>query len=344
MTTEGTPVSRRDTSTTRESLASKRHRARQPSARKNRANRPTLFEHTTYTHNFHLRSILRAWRRFRSGALSHWTTTVIIALSLTIHGCFVLLLTNADSAIQKWQGDNLVTVFMKKETDVAQLTQTRDQLQSKTEIQGLTVITPDEAMGRMKSMLGPEASLLDDLSDNPLPYSLEFRVQDNDQNHLSTLAGEIRSWPDVEAVSYDHEWAKKLSAVISLVRYAGMALLFLLLTAVTLIISNTIKLTIIARRDEIEVTRFMGATNTFIKAPFFYEGVIQGFLGALGAIGMTLTLYIGASQIVSDLANTLGFHLEVHFLSLPQLAFTLTLGIALGLLGALISLSRFLEI
>lgn len=305
---------------------------------------PKIFDATPYGDNFHIRSFFRAWRRFRGGSLSHWTTTIIIALSLTIYGGFVLMLTNADSAVQQWKGDHLVTVFLQKDVSVTQLTQIGEQLAKKAEILDLTTVSPSEAMARMKTMLGPEAGLLDNLKDNPLPYSFEFHVMGNNPEHASFLANDIRSWPGIEAVSFDYEWAQKLSAIIQFIRYTGMALLTLLLTAVALIVSNTIKLTIIARRDEIEVMRFMGATDTFIKAPFIYEGVIQGLLGAIGAIAMILALYSGASTATSDLANAFGVNIVLHFLSWPQLSFQMILGVTLGLIGALISLSRFLEI
>ncbi|HIJ84266.1 MAG TPA: ABC transporter permease, partial [Magnetococcales bacterium] len=325
MTTESHPVQRRDPGQKKGLPPANRNRP--VNARRGRPGQPKILDHaTSYTHNFHLRSLFRAWRRFRGGSLSHWTTTVIIALSLTIHGCFVLLLANADSAIEKWKGDNLVTVFLKKETTVSQLSQVRDQLLGKAEIKNLNVVSPNDAMERMKTMLGPESGLLNDLNDNPLSYSLEFHVLGNDPNHTSFLAREIGSWPDVEAVSYDQEWARKLSAAVQFIRFTGMSLLLLLLTAVALIISNTIKLTIVARRDEIEVMRFMGATDMFIKAPFIYEGFIQGLLGALGAIGMIFTLYHGAARVTSELTHTFGFHMALSFLSFPQLSFLLILG------------------
>lgn len=341
MTTEGHLIQRRDPNKKRGSSANRRRPA---NTRPNLPGQPQTFDITTNSDNFHIRSFFRAWRRFRGGSLSHWTTTIVIALSLSIHGGFVLMLANADSAVQQWKGDNLVTVFLHNDVSATQLTQIREQLAKKAEIFELTTVSPSEAMERMKTMLGPEAGLLDTLNDNPLPYSFEFHVMGNNLEHASFLANDIRSWPGIEAVSFDYEWAKKLSAIIQFIRTTGMALLILLLTAVALIISNTIKLTIIARRDEIEVMRFMGATDSFIKAPFIYEGVIQGLLGAIGAIAMILVLYSGASKATSDLANAFGFNIALHFLSWPQLAFLIILGITLGLIGALISLSRFLEI
>lgn len=344
MTTETPPGQRRETGNKLQAFLASHNRNRSGNTRKGPPGPPKIFSYASYTNNFHLRSLLRAWKRFRGGSLSHWATTIVIALSLTIHGSFVLMLANADAAIQKWKGDNLVTVFLQPTASVSQLTQIRDQLAKNPEIHGLTIVSPADAMARMKTMLGSEAALLDNLQDNPLPYSLEFHAQDDHVDNLKTLAQDISSLPGIESVSYDHEWAKKLAATLQFIRTIGMSLIVLLLSAVALIIANTIKLTIIARRDEIEVMRFMGATNLFIKTPFLYEGIIQGLLGALSATVLILLLYGGTSQATSELLHAFGVHLDLIFLSWPQLFFLLSLGVGLGLVGALISLSRFLEI
>ncbi|MBF0455913.1 MAG: ABC transporter permease [Magnetococcales bacterium] len=299
---------------------------------------------TTTSKSFQLRSLKRAWSRFHAGSLSHWTTTIIIALSLTIFGTFTLLLSNANTALESWSGDDLVTVFMEERVSLSQIEALH---QSITQIPGATdvlVVSPAEAMGRMKNMLGSEAGLLDNLRENPLPYSIEFRMRDQIHQMTADLAYEVGTWAGVEAVSYDQLWAEKLSALIHTFRFVGLVLTLLLLTAVALIISNTIKLTIIARRDEVEVMRFMGATDAFIKTPFIYEGVLQGSFGALGALLFTTLLYWGAEGATAELGSAFGIYLTLHFLPIDQLLIILALGIVLGLVGALISLSRFLEI
>ncbi|MBF0155100.1 MAG: ABC transporter permease [Magnetococcales bacterium] len=295
---------------------------------------------------FHGRALRRAWRLFHEGSLAHWTTATIIAISLTIFGTLTLLLTNADTLLSRWQGDNLVTVFTRSGVTAAPVSHMHDRLAGNTLVDPVTlrIITPDVAIARLKKMLDTEAGLLDQLEDNPLPFTLEFKLKHNNFQHTSQVAQEILTWPGVESVSYDRQWADRMAAVIRTVRYLGNILSLLLLSAVALIVSNTIKLTIIARREEIEVMRFMGATGGFIKAPFIYEGVLQGILGAIAAIGLTGLLHLGAERVVKDLGASFGFHLDFHFLPLPHLALILAIGMGLGLIGALLSLSRFLKV
>ncbi|MBF0341732.1 MAG: ABC transporter permease [Magnetococcales bacterium] len=293
--------------------------------------------------NFHLRAIQRAWRPFADKSLSHWTTLIVIALALTIHGAFSLLLVNANTALNQWEEENLVTVFMQRSVEREQMVQIGKKIKSHPSVADLTIIAPKEAVTRLKKMMGEGAGLLDELDENPLPYSMEFRLSKSDRSLAVTLAREIEAMPGVESVSYDHQWAERLSAVIRVIRYVGNVMSFLLLAAVALIVSNTIKLTIIARRDEVEIMRFLGADDAFIKAPFIYEGLLQGILGAGGALVLTALLHFGVRNAVMELGRTFGTTIQWEFLPLTQLGVLVGLGAILGLSGALLSVSRFLD-
>ncbi|NGZ07572.1 MAG: ABC transporter permease [Magnetococcales bacterium] len=295
------------------------------------------------TRNFHLRALLRAWRPFGDKSLSHWTTTIVIALALTIHGAFALILVNANSALSHWEEANLVTVFMQRNVERESLIQVGKTIQNQPDVSGVTIITPKEAAQRLKQMLGAEAALLDELDENPLPYSLEFHVTRPERTRIPALAQEIRSLNGVDAVSYDQEWAQRLSRVVDVLRFLGNSVSFLLLLAVALIVSNTIKLTIIARRDEVEIMRFLGADDGFIRAPFVYEGVLQGVLGAALALVLVGLLHGGAQDQLRHLGQDFGITLHWMFLPWTQLLLLVGLGAFLGLAGALFAVSRFLQ-
>ncbi|MBF0285535.1 MAG: ABC transporter permease [Magnetococcales bacterium] len=293
---------------------------------------------------FHRRAMRRAWRQFHEGSLSHWITVMVIALALTIYGAFALLLSNANTAMEGWRVDNTVTIFLKKQEDGKQAERVKKRLEDVAGIGSPVVSSPEQGMGRLKELLGTEAGVLDGLEENPLPYAVEFQLLEPDPAKAAALTSGIAQWREVEAVSFDRQWADRLAAVVTVVRYAGMALSALLLSAVALIISNTIKLTILARREEVEVMRFMGATNSFIKIPFIYEGVLQGVLGSFLALGLTSGLFLGARQVALELGRAFGLSLPMHFLPPLELGLMMGLGIGLGFLGSMISLSRFLEV
>lgn len=293
--------------------------------------------------NFHLRALQRSWRPFSDKSLSHWTTTIVIALALTIYGTFSLVLVNANSALSLWEDENQVTVFMQRGVEREQLLQVGKAIKGHAGVTDLAIIAPKDAVARLKRMMGDEAALLDELEENPLPYSMEFRMSRQDRGRVAALAKEIGAMAGVESISYDQQWAEKVSAVIDAIRYVGNVMSFLLLAAVALIVSNTIKLTIIARRDEVEIMRFLGADDLFIKAPFVYEGLVQGLLGATGALLLTGLLHFGARDVLQALGEAFGVTLYLAFLPWGQLGILILLGAGLGLVGALLSLSRFLD-
>ncbi|ABK46092.1 cell division protein FtsX [Magnetococcus marinus MC-1] len=292
---------------------------------------------------FHHRAIRQAIGQFRSGSMAHWTTIVVIALSLTIYGAFALLVTNANMVLEQWRGDNMIALFLSVHANQNQMDNVYQQLAQYPGVIELNAVSPSTALTRMKALLGTEAGLLNGLDENPLPYSLEFKLAPGHEHKTKELAQQATGWDGVDAVTYNRQWVERLDLVVRSVRMGGNVLSFLLLTAVAFIISNTLKLTIVARKDEIEVMRFIGATDGFIKAPFVYEGIIQGILGAVGALLLLVLFHQLAAHAIHDLGSSFGFTLILVPLPLSQSALILAIGIMLGLIGAILSTMRFLS-
>lgn len=297
-----------------------------------------------YGGNFHIRALGRAWSQIKEGSLTHLVTTLIIALSLTIYAIVALVIANANTALTEWRGDNRITVFLQSTASRSQRLAVLKRLSDHPLAGPAAAVTPETALKRLKEMLGTDAGLLDELEENPLPHSLEFTPTRDDPAAASSLAENAARWPGVESVAYDRKWADRLEAIVETAQYGGYVFSALLLTAVALIISNTIKLTIMARRDEVEVMRFMGATDSFIKTPFIYEGMLQGLLGAGASLLLTTLLFLGARSAAADLGAAFGLTLHLHHLPGEQFALIVGLGVLLGLAGALISISRFLKV
>ncbi|MEG3638123.1 permease-like cell division protein FtsX [Magnetococcus sp. PR-3] len=304
---------------------------------------PLLEKPPKVSGGFHQRAIRQALSQFRSGSMAHWTTIVVIALSLTIYGVFALLITNANMVLEQWRGDNLIAVFLDIHANQNQMDSVYQKLADTPGVIELNAVSPTDALQRMKALLGTEAGLLNGLDENPLPYSLEFKLSTGHEHKIKALAQQATAWEGVDAVTYNRQWVERLDLVVSSVRMGGNVLSFLLLTAVAFIISNTLKLTIVARKDEIEVMRFIGATNGFIKAPFVYEGVFQGVLGAFGALLLMILFHQLAAHAIQNLGNSFGFTLILVPLPWVQSMFILGIGIVLGLIGAMLSTMRFLH-
>ncbi|MEO5365107.1 MAG: permease-like cell division protein FtsX [Magnetococcus sp. WYHC-3] len=293
-------------------------------------------------YGLHRRSLARAWRPLREGSLSHWTSVVIIALALGIFGIFSLLADNANRGIQAWSGDNRVLVFLKETAGATEAEAVAAFLTRNASISEVTIIPPATAAERTRRLLGPQGDLLDALPENPFPYSLEFTILGTAASSEPTLAA-LAQHDAVAQVDFDRQWAQKLVALLESLRFVTHALSALLLLAVALIIANTVKLTILGRREEVEVMRFLGASATFIRTPYLYEGMIQGLLGALAGMALVGVFFLGARSATGALAQMVG----LDTLLAPPAAVTLLLlplsGMLVGLAGALLAIVRFMR-
>ena len=180
------------------------------------------------------------------------------------------------------------------------------------------------------------------LAQNPLPHAFIVYPKKNDAQTLEILRDELRTWPKFEHVQLDSDWARKLEAMLKFARLAVLILAVLLSFALVAITFNTIRLQILTQREEIEVSKLIGASNSFIRRPFLYFGLVQGLLGGSAAwliINVSLTL-LNAS--LADLTQLYASSFSLHHLSAGDSLTLLIFSAYLGWLGALLSVSQHL--
>lgn len=193
-------------------------------------------------------------------------------------------------------------------------------------------------------MKGQEA-LLEGVSTDVLPSSLEISLRKDSRkaDSVTAFVASLKKIPGIEEVQYADEWVRRFSAFMNFLRLVGALLGSFLLLAVMFIVSNTIKLTIYARKDELDVLSLVGATRFFIKAPFLIEGVFHGALGSLLAL---ITLGGCYMAFMGNAANFLTFNPAdegMSFLPAGYLAGLFLGGILLGFIGSATSLKRFIN-
>lgn len=273
-------------------------------------------------------------------------TVSTITLALLIISLFMLIFVNLEGTVEQWSRKVVVTVYFDKEPQPQELGQLKSRIAALPGAGSLAFISQEEAMKRFRERLKGQESLLEGVAVDTLPASLEISLtrEHRSSEAVNIFVARLKKVPGVGEVQYGEEWVKKFLTFFHFLRILGLLIAAFLLLAVLFIVSNTIRLTILARRDELEIQALVGATPLFIKAPFLIEGVIQGGAGALLAV---LLLTGGYFALLSNAANFLAFNpgeAGLVFLPLPHLLALLFGGALLGFVGSLLSLKKFIAI
>ncbi len=288
--------------------------------------------------------VRRALVNIRQNVFVNVVTIGTIALALLIVSLFLLVFVNMESAADNWSERVQVTVYFDHELTPQEQTGFRTRIQAIGGVSRVTYVSRDEALKRFKGRLRGQEALLEGVLPEILPTSLEISLKRSSRDTLSveTFVGALKRIPGITEVQYGEEWVRRFNIFLNFMRLVGALLGAFLVVAVLFIVSNTIKLTIYARRDELEVMSLVGATRFFIKAPFLVEGIIQGGAGALIAVTLLFGLYelflYNADSFLTFNPATSG----LSFLSPEYIGALLLSGVLLGFMGSLTSLRRFI--
>jgi cell division transport system permease protein len=265
-----------------------------------------------------------------------------VVLSLFILGFFSIVILNLNKMADTLESQVQISVYLKDDLSQEEIDETKETLSKIEGLQDIKFITREEAMENFKERLGDQQFLLDALDDtNPLPDSFSLTVTSPQQ--VKTIADTAAALDSVESASYSQDVINHLFNLTHLIRLIGVALIILLTGAAIFIISNTIRLTVFARRKEIAIMKYVGATDWFIRWPFLLEGICLGFIG--GGLA-TIFLYIVYNQVTQEIYEAMAFfplipqHPFIDYISLA----ILVAGIIIGALGSTISLKRFLKV
>lgn len=288
----------------------------------------------------------KALANLRSSRLVTLITIFTITLALLIISLFMLFYVNMEGTIDKWSSKVAVTVYFDTEPASQELAALRNRISLLPGTETIKYVSRDEALKTFRSRLKGQESLLEGVAADILPSSFEitlkkdFRSNDN----VNLYVNRLKHVQGVGEVQYGEEWVDKFLAFFQFVRLLGLMIATFLVLTVLFIVSNTIKLTVLARQDELEILALVGATPFFIKAPFLIEGVLQGVVGSLLAVAI---LTAGYYSLLANAANFLSFNpadAGLIFLPLPYIALLICGGAILGFIGSLVSLKKLIVI
>jgi cell division transport system permease protein len=296
-----------------------------------------------------IRSARRLAVSLRSGLRGARERPFVFALSvatmaagLLVLGAYLLIVANLRGVLDRVGADLRLVVFTPAgaESSVADVGALGAKLRALPGVADLTYIAPDAALERLRGDLGEDADVLDGMAGNPLPGSYELLVapEAREPAALRALADAAAAVPGVSEVRFGEAWVEGYARVVRMVEWLGAGLGAFLVAVLGAIVAGTVRLSLHARADEIQIQRLVGAGGLFVRLPFYLEGALQGGLAALAALGVLRALYALGMPILGDALGWLVGTQTLVFFGLAEAAGLVALGVGLGLGGALISL------
>lgn len=272
-------------------------------------------------------------------------TTAVIGIALALPLGLHVLLQNAQRLTNGWDSAAQISLFLKKDSSPGSIQKLADKLHKRKDIKSIKIISKEQALNEFREYSG-FADALDALADNPLPpVIVVYPVLGENQTPLAlrTLVSQLHSLEGVDIAQLDMQWIQRLYALMDIVRQGVWVLATLLALSVLLIVGNTIRLAIENQRDEIEITKLIGATNAFIRRPFLYTGIWYGLFGGVIAsllVSSALWILDGPIQRLAHLYQSPFSLTSIDIFTLLSVFLFATL---LGLLGSWIAVGRHLD-
>jgi cell division transport system permease protein len=285
----------------------------------------------------------RALRDLGANRFLNLVTAATVALAVLIFSAFALFLLNADGMIRAWMRDMRVMAYLAPDTAPGAVQRLHRRIAGLEDVRSVRFVSREAALARFRKQLGPQASLLDGLAENPLPDAFEvyLTVSPRTWERVAPVAETVAELPGIAEVEYGREWLGRAMGIVSLFRLSAYAMGGLFFLATLFFVANTIRLALHSRRHEIEVMRLVGATDGFIKDPIYVGGLLLGAAG--GGVGLA-ALYGLFRFLTAHLdAGLLSPTFSVRFLP-PRAALGILAGSAfVGWLGCFLSLKQFLK-
>ena len=286
--------------------------------------------------------IKETYKSIRRNGFMSFASISTVAVSLLVLGMFLMIFLNTNNLAQYLENQVQISVYMQDSATDKELASVKDKLTKMPGVVKVTQVSKQEALERFRKRLGDQDQLLNSLGkENPFPNS--FEVQVDNPERIKVLTPQIGQLNKVETAKFGQEVVEHLFQLTKILRFGGILLVVFLAMATLFIISNTIRLTVFARRKEVIIMKYVGATDWFIRWPFILEGMTLGFFGAVVAFILINSIYSG---LLTRIHATLAFLplLPTSPLLFYVDLFLLAAGTGIGALGSYISLRKFLRV
>ena len=275
------------------------------------------------------------WRGRQAGLLS----TATIALALFVLGGFLLVTSNLDQLGAQWSRAAELSVYLTDEVSDGERRAIEATLAAGDLVSGREYLSKNDALLRFKQTFADLATAIETVGDNPLPASIEVRLRPGAGTGaaVDALGTRLRTMPGVSDVRYDRQWLDRLLSTVAIIRGVGLTLGALLTLAAALTVANVVRLALYARRDELAIMQLVGAPQVYVRGPFVMEGVLQGGIGALLALGALVAVFLVLrARYLVPLAAAMNLS-SIRFLPPGICALLAVGGMAVGCVGGIVA-------
>ncbi len=295
--------------------------------------------------NQQIHAIQFSMERLWFNPLSTWITLAAIAIALSLPTSLHLLLKNLQTLTDDKREVPTITLFLKQTVTEQQAKDRAELMSEMPEVDSVRVVTRDEALADFRKITG-FAETLDTLDENPLPHVLiltpRLDLLGSAELDINAFSSKLKAFPEVDDVQIDVEWVQRLRAILGIAERIVLVVSVLLGLTVLLVVGNTIRLDIENRKDEIRVTRLIGATNTYIRRPFIYGGIWFGLFGGILSLVIVHIALLFLIDPVNRLAQLYGSQFTLRGLDVLMTIKILLASSVLGIIGAWLAVGRYL--
>ncbi len=289
------------------------------------------------------RFLKKALADIRSNRFLNFITIVTIALSILVVSVFLLFFENASRVIQAWNQGGRAMVYLAEDFSTQDLQGLKSEIEALGNIDHMVFIPRSQALERLKKEMSQRTGFFDTLKHNPLPHAFEIRMKRFDTyEQVEELARRIKALSLVESVEYGQGWLGRFLKVFNLFKVTGYAMCSLFMLIALFITANTVRLAFHSRELEVQIMRLVGATESFIKTPFYVAGAVQGFLGGALGLGILLGAYLSFTSAMARNSAGPGV-MDIRFLSIEAVVILIVSSTFLGWFGCFISLKQILK-
>ncbi len=268
-----------------------------------------------------------------------------ITIAFTIQGLFFIVFVNLDTLLSTWSKQVQLIVYLDDGISKGQKKELERIFESHEKIESISFVSRDEAWKDFKNTFSEKSGFVTDLDFNPLPasYNIKFKDGPDRLNNIRQLADSLKEKEGIESLEYGEKWISRFEKFMIFLRVFILAVGATLSVGLILIISNTIRLSIYSRQDELDLMLLLGATHRFIKSPLLLEGLVQSIIGVGLALGIVKLIHVYMKFQFQGSLESIFRGVDLQFLTQPLIWAMVLASIFIGWVGSLLSITQYLH-